>query len=753
MFLTGCMLCLFTILSCSNFFNHIDQIDEEASISVYLPEASARAANAADYTYTISFIHDSGTTVLEGKGGAAVTLESAEVGEYTIKGQAFDAEQKLAYEGSATVTVAQGDKAEVTLILKKVADPAVTKHMTLESDAAGIKITLRYAEGEKPWNVDYCTEIWDEATGTGLVVLKAPAADAPVVYYFPFTEKGKTYDITLGILHSDNTWEQETAVCEAGGGDLGLFTYNENYNTAELVLDSENFSGYLTKDTSTIFNNEAVKKLCDKVEFDLPIFKVPENDEKEFLFAQNFIYYSAKDGFYADASNQIIKPSSFHRNGYKFVSELISTGKWTSDNKYWIELKAYPGVRYRTSRIEMTPVPFKTPKPVADTKHMHVENCTEGLKVVLKYDAADNPWQDYTAVTDCDTQIKMTGYDNELPSAENKEISYIFPVCRKNEMSAIQLSLGQSDGNKEEFVYIIPNAGMKDTIVMDDEFYNSSINVNQATMTASISNDLIPLVFSEAAIKAGKFTRIGYVISVISGNIDWSNTEWICGTEMPYVKSGNEQSENRTAMKTGFNLTDIDRYIKYKIGKRDIWGVIISFRFTFTGINTVFETQGVASEYKYTGQHYEFVTGAEVIDEANGWDIYYECINSDLPNITVLNSTLSSIKFTIDKGFNNDDFEYQIRLHTTVDGLTGSKLAPNMSMICSQDAKIEINSNDGINNLSYRQFELTADTTEVWVSELEDRYNASVSDDITILVIPYTAGTYTIEIEELNYGL
>jgi len=213
-----------------------------------------------------------------------------------------------------------------------------------------------------------------------------------------------------------------------------------------------------------------------------------------------------------------------------------------------------------------------------------------------------------------------------------------------------------------------------------------------------------------------------------------------------------------TTAVSGIHITDeavAGPSAKYILGNYKEWWANFAISFRPENSNTYITLREIGAVKPFTGQAYEdkYVQSNNVPITGSDWTLYYSCFEKDLPNITVHDSEVSEgtpyIEFSIDKDFNNDVFEYQVCYKTTVDGLTGNKLAPNISITCNQASKLELNSNDGVNNLSYKQFDSIESV--IWVSEESDRHNSSSSDDIVFMVIPYTKGKYKIEINEFNY--
>ena len=120
-----------------------------------------------------------------------------------------------------------------------------SKHVSVEPDEKGIKVTFKYSAEDGIWGIGSKLEISDGKYNLNFNENAAPTSDNPeVVYYIGITEEGQFYEYNF-ILKSLSGTEiaKETVGCFAGGGNSDLIHIPDSWDGYDFELQIQQEQG------------------------------------------------------------------------------------------------------------------------------------------------------------------------------------------------------------------------------------------------------------------------------------------------------------------------------------------------------------------------------------------------------------------------------------------------------------------------------------------------------------------------------
>lgn len=136
-----------------------------------------------------------------------------------------------------------------------------------------LKVTLKRFEQDYPGkNLDTCrlevlgadikTEFYDDWHVTQL----KPKVNQDAVFYMPFIEEGKDYEIKYIYQYSTGPWEEET--CKVTAIDTGLslgdyFTFDEEFEASKIICNEDSYNIKLSNDISSKVKNSVIWAVLD----------------------------------------------------------------------------------------------------------------------------------------------------------------------------------------------------------------------------------------------------------------------------------------------------------------------------------------------------------------------------------------------------------------------------------------------------------------------------------------------------------
>lgn len=744
-------LSLAALAICTIFFSCSDLINtSKTELSLTLPAGQSACNNSrsADdttvYTYKITFLHESGNeTILSGKSGETIVLKPAAVGNYTISGQAYDANGKLSYEGSCTATAVFGTSSNVELLMTPVTEKTIvseTAHVKAESDVAGIKITLKCLASDIAWLWDntYFTEL---SSGTCITMQELPKAGQSLVVYYPFTEKDKVYDFKFELSTEAGHFSEEVSA-KAGGGDPSYFTYNSDFDNAELTIDSSgNFK--LSKDFMSIFDNS-----------------------KSFTMRQYYfdVYGSNKAAANASGVDSIDSADWIDaiRIDYADRADFVSSGVnlWTlnssaaaklSTYEYWalylvveFSISAYPNIVYRSNCKFSTREKFGRPEELLNSKHMSVEPSSSGVKITLKWLEGDGEWEQWYNLKEYKSRFGFNFYpypnSDLMPTKENPTVDFVYPLT-ENGSTYTFIFASSADGEyKEEYVWCKAGGGLGELI--DYEMWNNDIKpvINNEDYTFHVDGDVKALA---AESDYEKFDNVYFEAQLWGGKSDFSDSQFY-GSKYFYGSSimNGEMAEEMPLPSSSYLL-------KERLSNWDTYFVQLSLLYVVPDNPIVFTSEGRSDEVKNIGERssVKFVEGNTYFD--GDWTLYYAGYEDVLSGITFSAENWDGCKFSIPCDFDNDYYEMQFQRKVTL-VCEQKTYAVEFDLTTSMDVdKFEFDffNDDGmcVSYQSLQNMELTALADETlhlsyeFTSEYESDYAA------TMCFIPFYEGSYKIE--------
>lgn len=752
-----CFICSLILFSCNNFFDD----SGETSLSVMLPYgSSARAADGQTFSFKINFIHSSGTdTLLEGVSGDKVTLNPAEPGDYKVVGKAFNDAGEIVYEGEVEATVVAGRESNVRLVMDRslFEVEARTRHMTLTPDRKGVKITLFAVGGERSWMKSNC-RLTETGSGTGIEVTAVPETGKPVEFYYPFTTKGKKYDFKLTLVYDgDYTEFYETASCTAAGGDDSYFDPSyKDYKTTKIILDSDAGTIKINRDILTYLNQEKID--AGKIKnmgacFDI-ISGRSDWADSDWIGNVLLTKYS-QDGLLCEYDKLLsgVNIQSYLQDNY---DRLANHYLWWGQIKTRFELADLPGQHFWGPDISSGECFYsKVSVENKNSEHVMLEPNAEGIKVTFKQ-GSEGTWADYTKLEDRNGLYYMGFNENEKPSLTLPK-SYIINNTKAGEYYSYDFVLCNESGYvTTEHVFCKANGGFGDAIVIPEDWKDVKLDMDSESGTVKFSDSRIQNLVSVSASTlvsvASKFSDI-----FIYNEIRDGENRTVYNDKIYLLQSG-ALGTNISLYSNGIDINDLSE-VGYMLAGYRKWSSFMKYSFklktssggagTDSMIITLADITTEANYSKYTGK--KFLNGTMNLNDANGWYVYLKGFEEDIPNFNLISSTATSIEFSIDRDFDNDNYEFQIVRGESLSGLNGGALRIQCTILCSQDSDLEINSNDGMKNITYINFnegngnKLSANVeNNVDLDIGTGEHFTSDSDEFSFFMCPYTAGTYKI---------
>lgn len=763
-----CLLCSFVLFSCNSFFG---RSDGETALSVLLPYGSGkgRAASGESYSFSLNFVHESGAEFeATGSSGEKIVLSPAEPGDYTIYGKAFNSKNEIVYEGETTAVAEKGSDTKVTLVLdRQLFEPeAITKHMTLTPDKKGVKVTLYALEGEITWE-EYNCYVTEESTGLRMEVPSAPTAGNPVVLYYPFTKKGQKYDFTLHVRmvgKPDEYVKDELASCTAAGGDDTYFTsFTGDYAKTKLILDSENYSVKLSRDMLSVINQDKVdggqilnmgvyiNLLAGNNNWTNTLWGCYELCTKYTQTGMPLTYNKLLEGGYSLADNSSDALETFAKRY-----------TWWGGYGLRFAIKDLPDQNFKGPDLQSELFDYTKAVESLNSEHVTVTPSSKGIMVEVKRPAGEAEWYDYSRIECEDGSYMIKFEDNTIPDAGNSE-SFDVTLTEAGKYTGFNVRIYLKNGKSiEEYVFCKAGGGNKSMLNIPENWGEVSLDCNNYVLKYD-GYGLDTLINDATSLSAFK---IRYFLFAGNNEVNTFVTSkdivLFDITDLSNIVANNI-SQLPTAI-SGIHITDeavAGPSAKYILGNYKEWWANFAISFMVQDTSTYITLREIGAVKPFTGQAYEdkYVQSNNVPITDSDWTLYYSCFEKDLPNITVIDSGVdasghSYIEFSIDKNFNNDDFEYQVVLNNTLSGLSGKKLKIEFTVTCDQDSELEINSNDGTKNISYVQFKdaskIEAGTPKTYEMTEDNMHNTSSSDTFNIMVIPYTAGKYKFTVNNLT---
>ena len=234
-------ICAFLLFFTGFFSSCRNALDSEtAEIAVFLPfgqQAREASASSSSYSYVVTFTDKNGeATELSGNSGDEIVLKPATPGNYEISGSAFDERGTLRYQGDCTAVAQTGKRTDVELTLHVLTESKSSKHISIEPVADGIKIQLKWLEGDgelEDWSgvTEINSKIKLDFYGNNV----KPSAKNPLVeYLYPFTTSGETYEFVYSFQGTD--YYEERVWCKASGG-IGPVYDVDKWRKSKIVID------------------------------------------------------------------------------------------------------------------------------------------------------------------------------------------------------------------------------------------------------------------------------------------------------------------------------------------------------------------------------------------------------------------------------------------------------------------------------------------------------------------------------------
>lgn len=758
---------IFCLVSFLIFLNSCDNLFHESrtELTLILPagQSALRAADTAevdgtgDYSYKITFLHEGGTeTLLAGKSGETISLSPALPGKYTISGQAYDADNNLCYEGSCTAIAESGLSTNVELTMKAVskvpeAEPAKTEeektenseeiiseadHIKLESDEKGIKITIQALESDLEWTWDN-TYILEEESGNNVCINQLLSPGKSEVYYYPFTEKDKIYHFAFEVTTKGKGHITEKVNIKAVGGDASYFTYNSDYEDAQIILnDGKNGNLKLTKDYMSIFNTS-----------------------KNFSILRYYIdNYGSDSNDKNDGWGKWINPVKID---YEDRADFVSSGIniWDVDSgiaseisqyKYWMTyvtiefaIPQLPDQIFRTNNKISDFYEFEKPEEFRESKHMSVEPCPEGVKITLHWKEGDGDWEEWYNLKEKSSKAGFNFYPYPnaqlMPSSSKPDVEYIYPLTENGKVYTFVFASSAGGEYKEEHVWCKAAGGLGELIdfdkwnaiepVLDAENYSFHIN-------GDIPGLADPLNYT-------KFSNVYIEVQLQGGHSDFSDSQFI-GAGQFY---GSDILNNK--LTSEISLDNLVPFASAKLVNWDVYFIQASLLYEIPDNPIVFTSTGITDEVvnskKYSGEQYV----EDFVSLAGDWNLYFVGYESDFNGITFGAEDLNACEFSIVKDFDNDLYEMQF-VRKVSNMTAGKTYKVDFDFTANVDVdKFEFDffANGGycVDYHSFQKLEIQALANESLHISYDFICDVDANEEPDIVFIPFYAGSYKIE--------
>ncbi len=220
-----------------------------------------------------------------------------------------------------------------------------SRHISVEKCDEGIKVKAYWYSEDGTWNSCMLKE---DVTGIAIMYLRfdtAPTSENPEVeYIYPFTQEGETYSFTFIPDMENINAEEEHVSCEAGGGDLSLFTINDDFTNAEICISDTTWgepykTNYkLSTDICSIFNN------VDSDHFkSIRMFVNFFSGEQDFVDAtfagtKNIDYFSTSEGLTVDEYNSFLAGDTYVSQSECYYDILLERDIWSAWYILYVEL-------------------------------------------------------------------------------------------------------------------------------------------------------------------------------------------------------------------------------------------------------------------------------------------------------------------------------------------------------------------------------------------------------------------------------
>ena len=743
----------------------------KTELSLTLPFGQANSNNAraaedenAEYTFEISFTHESGEEKkLTGKSGETIVLSPAKEGQYTINGQAFNKENKLCYEGSCTAIAVSGLSTDVELTMKAVVketepakpeeekpenpeekeEPAEEEiiseadHIKLESDEKGVKITIQALESDVEWTWDN-TYILEEESGNNVCINQLLSPGKSAVYYYPFTEKDKIYHFTFEVTTKGKGHITEKVNVKAGGGDASYFTYNSDYDDAEIILnDGKNGNLKLTKDYMSIFD---ISKKFSILRYYIDNYGNDSNDKTAGWgkwINPIKINYEDREAFVSSGINIWDVDSSI-------ASELSQYKYWMTYVTIEFAIPEFPDQIFRANNKLSEFYEFEKPEEFRENKHIKAEPCSDGIKITLKWQEGDVDWESWYEVREDFSKAGISLYFTDNPenaiSKENPEYEFVYPLTKKDKIYTFYFASSATGEYKVEKVWCKAGGGVGE--IIDFEKWNSYKPViDNEKESWHFEGDVTKII---SPLDLLKLESLGVGVQLFGGKEDFSDFEFITSN----YYSNQEGYNNLSELNEEATFSDYNPYLQAKLSSWKTYFIQAYLSFKLKNYPLTYSTVGLKcqAENLHYDETIKFLEQSEDLDY--NWASYYACYQSDYEKTTFNPINENNCEFTLESDFDNDTFEMQFQ-----------KKFPILESDRSVNVQFDFTSSVDVDSFEYDVFLLDhygLDFKNFNYQEIEAKANTPVHVDYSfelrgdmgvaaLCFIPFKAGSYKIE--------
>lgn len=374
-------------------------------------------------------------------------------------------------------------------------------HVTAEpdKDGKGIKFTISAKAGEEWREEDYRITELNSGIYIDLKKEKLPCPGKPVVCYWPLTKDGESYifECEVKLKSQGNNIIRETVRSTAKGSYANVTVDFAAAIEADVIINSANATAKFSKDISSSIN------YSDNVTATFDFGTFANNSSNEYKWTE---WMSSR---FIPVKNQELYGSGA---GISLLNLDRNTVNKLKNNKYFftevtlnIEIEGIED-RFRSSNVYRTDIIDSSAflANLNENTHISAEPCDEGVKVTLRRLESDGDWLGGNVII-ClaedgqdgvnlslvraeefeNEDIPENQYGNRCPTADEPEVTYIYPFTENGKTYEFLLAgpLDKENNWQSEYVRCTAGGGIGELI--DYDIWNNDVKVTDIVANAT----------------------------------------------------------------------------------------------------------------------------------------------------------------------------------------------------------------------------------------------------------------------------